>query len=269
MELHITLVQSDIVWENSSANLERFEKHIQNAPHESDVIVLPEMFSTAFSMKPENIAVPLDSEVVEWIRTQSAKYNKAIIAGVATLQKSGNATKNFNSLIWSEPNGTLLVYNKRHLFRMAGEHKHYSSGTQPLIIHYKGWRIRPFICYDLRFPVWCRNIARHNDTPQYEYDCAIFIANWPEARRLHWSTLLKARAIENQAYVIGVNRIGTDFKGFSYSGDSAAIDPAGDELTSINPSEHHIETVCLSKEKLETYRTKFPFILDADFFTLQ
>jgi len=268
MELHVSLIQSDIVWENASENLSHFEKLISSVPRQSDIIVLPEMFSTAFSMNPDKIAVELESDLIQWIKDQAVNSNNALIAGFASKQEVDGHMKNFNTLIFAQPDGKVQIYNKRHLFRMAGENIHYTSGLEKVIIEYKGWRIRPFICYDLRFPVWCRNVVKQNGKPEYDYDCAIFIANWPESRRLHWSTLLKARAIENQAYVVGVNRIGTDAKGFSYSGDSVAISPLGEELTHIAPHAEGVETIALNRNTLNNYRQKFPFILDADLFDI-
>lgn len=269
MNLNIALIQSDIEWENIPHNLAHFEKHLQQLPKDTDIAVLPEMFATAFSMKAEEVSVELNHEVITWLKQHATTLNMAIIAGVAIKNTDNNPAQYFNSLLWAEPDKEIQLYNKRHLFRMAGEHKHFNKGDEKLIITYKGWRIRPFVCYDLRFPVWSRNvISEKKETPEYEYDCAIYIANWPEARRHHWSTLLKARAIENQSYVVGVNRVGTDAKGFLYSGDSIAIDPLGNDLTTI-PS--HIETTemtTLNKENLLKYRTKFPFIADADKFQI-
>lgn len=264
MNLRVSLIQSDIEWENTKSNLSRFEQHISKLAGETDIIVLPEMFVSAFSMNPENIAVPLAGDITKRIRQLSEQTGACIIAGVATIIDG----KYFNSLIWSEPSGKMQVYNKRHLFRMAGEHKHYTQGNELLTINYKSWRIRPFVCYDLRFPVWSRNVKFGSDAPDYEYDCAIYIANWPETRRTNWSTLLKARAIENQAYIVGVNRIGTDNKGFKYSGDSIAVSPFGEEISNITPSTEQVETVILDKEQLEKYRKKFPFVTDADEFNI-
>jgi len=261
MDLNVGIIQSDIVWESVDENLENFKTNIEKlSKNDADIIVLPEMFSTGFSMNSPTISQGMEGKTVTWLKEQAVANSVVLIAGVA-IEEDGNF---FNRLIWCNENGDTLTYDKRHLFRIAGEHKHYKQGEGKIIIDYKGWKICPFICYDLRFPVWSRNVMNIDNVPDFAYDCAIYIANWPESRQMHWSTLLKARAIENQSFVIGVNRIGTDSKGFAYSGNSVVHKPDGTELFTADPHKKTVENIILKQEDLNNYRKKFPFILDAD-----
>lgn len=262
-DLKISLLQTDIQWESVEVNLKNAEMMISKLG-ETDIAVLPEMFATGFSMNSAKTAQPMGGSIVSWIKDTASKYNTAIIAGVAISE--GNEI--FNRLIFCDSKGTISTYDKRHLFRVAGEHKAYSAGSQSGIIHFKSWRIRPFVCYDVRFPVWGRNVVFKDDKATFQYDCAIYIANWPELRREHWTTLLRARSIENQSYIIGVNRIGKDAKNYPYSGDSVAYNHVGKQLSEIEPHIQSAETVTLSAEQLENYRVKFPFIEDADNYNL-
>lgn len=269
MDLKISLLQVDIQWEAESVNLQRFEQLINELPSDTDIAVFPEMFTTGFSMKASKIATSLDGQTVSWLKKQAVKHNIAIVAGVVLEELVDSNAVYRNTLVWVNPDGGVQMYDKRHLFRVAGEHKHYKQGEKKMVIEYKGWKIAPFICYDIRFPVWSRNVAYSGEQIDFAYDCAIYIANWPASRSLHWETLLKARAIENQAYVIGVNRVGVDNKGYEYSGNSLAISPKGVDLCSIPENKEVAETVSLDKEKLLSYRERFPFVLDADVFKIK
>lgn len=251
-DLKVTLVQADLIWEDISANLARFDETLDALTEETDLIVLPEMFSTGFTMAAATLAEDMDGRAVQWICEKSRQ--KAVdIVGSVIIREDG---KFYNRLLWARPDGALLCYDKRHLFRMAGEEKVYCAGNNLLTLSLKGWNIRPFICYDLRFPAWVRNVGN-------AYDVAIFVANWPEKRSIHWQKLLVARAIENQCFVVGVNRVGMDGNGFDFSGDSTVIDPLGVDLLTLRylPGIH---TVRLSAKTLLSYRKEFPAWMDAD-----
>ena len=252
--LKISIVQSALIWENKQANLDAFSTKINQIETETDVIVLPEMFTTGFSMKPQKLAEATEDQTYAWMKKQALAKQAAIVGSFIVVEKG----KYYNRLLWVNPDEIYEKYDKRHLFSLAKEHLHYTAGNEKIIINYKGWRIRPLICYDLRFPVWARNV---ND-----YDLLLYVANWPTPRAHAWRTLLQARAIENQAYVAGVNRVGEDAFGNSHSGDSAVINPLGELLTSIKPFEEATETIELSVEMMGTFRQKFPFGNDADSF---
>ena len=228
-DLKVTIIQSNLHWENVQKNLDMFAKkisHIQNI----DLIVLPEMFTTGFTMKSVEFAEGLTGKTVEWMKAQAKKTNAVICGGMITKQED----KFYNTLIWMRPDGTFEHYNKRHLFRMGDENKNYSAGDKRIIVDLKGWKICPMVCYDLRFPVWCRNkfeVQGSKFEVKYEYDVLLFIANWPEKRNHPWKTLLLARAIENISYVIGVNRVGNDNNGIHHSGDSAVINYKGEVVS--------------------------------------
>jgi len=251
-DLKVTLIQTSLFWENIESNLSLLDEKIDGIRDETDLIVLPEMFTTGFSMNAENLAQDMDGKPVEWLRKKSGS-RQIDITGSMIIRENG---KYYNRLLWAKPDGTLLYYDKRHLFRMNGEEKVYSGGDKTLTVELKGWRIRPFICYDLRFPVWTRNLNN-------SYDVAVFIANWPEKRSYHWKTLLVARAIENQCYVIGVNRVGKDGNGYYHSGDSSVIDPSGNILFR-KPDQESVFTASLSYPVLQEYRKSFPAWMDAD-----
>jgi len=251
-DLKITLVQSDLVWEDSDANLAALTRGIPPGPMDTDLIVLPEMFPTGFSMNPAPLAQTMDGPAVDWMRALSLEKNAAVTGSVIIVEDG----QYFNRLVWAQPDGPLAVYDKRHRFRMAGEHEVYAAGDRLLTVDWRGWRIRPFICYDLRFPLWTRNL-------QNAYDLAIFVANWPERRSYHWRQLLIARAIENQSFVVGVNRVGVDGNGVAYSGDSAVIAPDGEVLF----EQRHgpcVHTQVLARRRLDDYRQAFPAWMDAD-----
>jgi omega-amidase len=255
-DLRVCLVQADVKWHDVDANLQLFDGIVDQNAAGADLVVLPEMFTTGFSMEPEVLAEGMDGKAVRWI-IQKAQSAKVAIMGSVIIAEEGS---HYNRLLFAEPDGTLHTYDKRHLFRMGDEHNHYAGGNQRLVVSYRGWRICPLICYDLRFPVWSRN--------QGEYDLLIYIASWPAARSFPWRTLLLARAIENQCYVVGVNRVGVDGAGLTYSGDSAAISSRGEYLSSLAPSVAGAEPVTLSMDDLQSFRAKFPVMLDGDRFQI-
>lgn len=253
--INISTIQTELVWESRDENLAHFEKLFKQIPKESDIVVMPEMFSTGFSMSPEKLAEKVDGVTVQWMKSQAKKLEKVIVGSVIIEDQD----QFFNRLFWVNPNGEMQSYDKKHCFRYADEHLHYTAGEQELIVNYKGWNFACYICYDLRFPVWSRNT-------NLKYDAAIYIANWPERRSEHWTSLLKARAIENQAYVVGVNRIGDDGNRISHSGDTAVYNEVGKRISVTKPGMESVETITLSKENLNTYREKFPAWKDADEF---
>lgn len=252
--LNISLWQQPLAWMDGEANLRHFDSLLDGA-HGRDLIILPEMFTTGFAMEAAGRALPQD-RVVAWLR-QWAETTDAMIGGSAAIGTPDGAVNRF---LLVEPGGRVHFYDKRHLFRMADEHRHYRAGLRRVVLNWRGWRILPQVCYDLRFPVWSRN---HQD-----YDLALFVANWPAPRAHHWQTLLAARAIENQAYVAGCNRVGTDGNGHRYSGDSMIIDPTGKILAQGAPHEATRLDASLSLDSLRQYREAFPAWLDADNFTV-
>ena len=251
-DLRIALIQAELAWEDQEANLARFHERIAQVPDGVHLIVLPEMFSTGFSMAASRLAQTMDGPAVAWMQARS-RETQADITGSLIIEEGGCY---FNRLIWARPDGGMHCYDKKHLFRYAGEEKFYTPGSDHLTVTCRGWKIRPFVCYDLRFPIWTRNIEN-------AYDAAIFVANWPERRAAHWKALLTARAIENQCYVAGVNRVGLDGNGHSYSGDSGIIDPQGRLVAGKSHAEAIITDV-FSVSALEGYRRKFPAWMDAD-----
>lgn len=254
-KLNIALVQTTLVWHDCQANHAHFEELITQAKG-ADLVILPEMFTTGFSMESETLAEPENGITSKWLLVQSKRIN-AVVTGSVIVRAADGSHR--NRLLWARPDGELLHYDKRHLFRMAGEHQHYSPGERQVQFELKGWRIRPLICYDLRFPVWSRDAQ---DT-----DLLLYTANWPAARRLHWNRLLPARAIENLCYVAAVNRVGTDGKGFAYSGDSQVLDFQGESLLNIGEADG-VFHVSLFADSLAAYRQKFPAYLDADTFQI-
>jgi len=254
-DLKVALVQTKLYWENKGANLSHIESHLKKVPSETDLIVLPEMFTTGFSMNPKMFSERMNGESIEWLKKISNLKN-AVVIGSLIIEDDKCF---YNRLIAMRPDGSFDHYDKRHLFRLAGEEKIYAGGSKKKSIVINGWRIALFICYDLRFPVWVRS---KNDT-----DCVLFIANWPEKRKDAWISLLKARAIENQTFVLGVNRVGMDGNGFSHSGDSSIYDPIG-KCLEHRSYEECIILHCLKKEDLLKTRENFQFYKDADNFTL-
>lgn len=262
--LTITLIQTNLHWENKKANLKMLSEKIESIKEKTEVVILPEMFSTGFSMKPEILAEKMDGETVSWMKKIAAE-KKIILTGSIMAEEEN---KFFNRLIWMLPNGEYGVYDKRHLFAYGDEHTYYTAGSKRLIASVKGWRINLQVCYDLRFPVWARQTPlSFGEGPAAEYDLLIYVANWPQKRNHAWKILLQARAIENQCYVIGVNRVGEDWNGIIYSGDSMIIDSLG-EILCQKTNDEDIFTYTLEKEKLNEVREKFPFWKDADTFII-
>jgi len=260
-DLTLSLIQSDLHWEEIDANLATFEEYIW-AIDKTDLIILPEMFTTGFSMNAESLAEPAGGKTFKWMRLMASQKNAAI-TGSFIVKEKGHY---FNRLYFVFPDGSAQVYDKKHLFTLAGEDKVYTSGTSRELVEYMGWRIRPMICYDLRFPVWAR--SKKQETSAYEYDLLIYVANWPDARINAWDALLKARAIENLSYCAGVNRIGTDGYPKEYSGHSAVYDFEG-KLLSYSENKAEVLTAKLKMGDLEKFRERFSFQEDADDFALK
>ncbi len=265
--LTITTIQTNLHWEDKAANLQMLEEKINSIKEKTEIVVLPEMFTTGFSMKPELLAETMYGETVQWMKRITAE-KKIILTGSVIIEESGSY---YNRLIWMLPNGQYGVYDKRHRFAYAGEDNHFSAGTKRLIASVKGWKINLLVCYDLRFPVWARQRPTPNPSQEgigeAEYDVLIYVANWPEKRIQAWKTLLQARAIENQCYVVGVNRVGNDGNNIHYSGESMVIDPMG-EVLYTKKDEEDIFTIVLDKTNLKTVREKLPFLKDADGFMI-
>ena len=257
--LTITLIQTNLHWENKAANLLMLEQKIKAIEERTEIVVLPEMFSTGFSMNNELLAEDMDGETVNWMKRVSAE-NKIVLTGSIIIKEN---EKFYNRLIWMLPNGEYGVYDKRHLFGFGNETEHYSAGNKRLIASVKGWKINLQICYDLRFPVWARQNPA--ESKEAEYDVLIYVANWPERRSPAWKTLLCARAIENQSYVVGVNRVGDDGNNIYHRGNSMVVDPAGAVLYH-KADDEDIFTITLEKENLVEIRNKFPFLKDGDNF---
>lgn len=254
--LRLTLFQSQLAWEDIDANLQQFSQKLAGlAKDRTDLILLPEMFTTGFSMNAQALAETMDGKTVAWMQEMAAAKG-AVVCGSAIIREGEHC---FNRLLWVRPDGTVATYDKRHCFTLAGEQEHFNAGTERLIVSCKEWKICPLICYDLRFPVWSRNNCG--------YDLLIYIANWPNKRSEAWKSLLRARAIENQAYTVGVNRVGLDEKQLQYSGDSTVIDYAGSVLYQVSEVEDGF-SITLSWEKQEEFRQKLPFLADQDSFEI-
>lgn len=255
-DLRVTLVQSMLHWEDAAANRAMFGQKLAALKGATDLVVLPEMFTTGFSMRSKELAETMDGSTIAWMREQAKRIDAAVYGSVIITEGG----KYFNRGLFVQPDGHVSVYDKRHLFRFANENEHYAPGTERVVVEWRGWRILLQVCFDLRFPVFARNRA--------DYDAILYLANWPEARRYPWSQLLIARAIENQCYVVGENRVGMDGKGIHYSGDSVVIDPRGAVIAQVEPSAEGSATVSLDRAALEDFRQKFPFAKDADDFSL-
>lgn len=254
--LRVTVIQSTLAWQEPLTNRHRMATHFRGLAGHTDLVVLPETFSTGFSMDTQSLAEAMDGPTVGWMREEAAALG-CVIAGSLIVREDG---RHFNRLVWARPDGTVASYDKRHLFRMAQESQHFAAGSRRLVVELKGWRVCPLICYDLRFPVWSRNRG--------DYDLLVYVANWPTRRAHAWSSLLRARAIENQCYVAGVNRIGTDGSGTAYAGDSVVLDFLGQSLSSEGGGDR-VETTVLDLQSLRAYRESFPAHLDADAFELE
>ncbi len=264
--LTVTIIQTHLHWENKAANLAMLYEKIMGIQEKTEVVILPEMFSTGFIMKAEEFAETMDGETVQWMRN-IAQQKRIILTGSIIIQEEN---KYYNRLLWMLPNGSFGYYNKRHLFAYAEEDKHYTAGNKRLITSVKGWKINTQICYDLRFPIWSRQAplsTRGEGRGSEEYDVLLYVANWPERRNSAWQTLLTARAIENQCYVIGVNRIGLDGNNIAHCGSSTVIDALGNILY-CKANDEDIFTITLQKKHLLDIRNKFPFLNDRDNFTI-
>uniref|UniRef100_UPI0032179680 amidohydrolase n=1 Tax=uncultured Draconibacterium sp. TaxID=1573823 RepID=UPI0032179680 len=251
--LKVTIVQPDIIWENRQANLDNYSKWLNNID-DTDVILLPEMFTTGFSMEPEKLKETMDGVSVKWMKRVAAEKNVAI-SGSLIIEENKQI---YNRALWVFPDGRIQKYDKRHLFSMGKEHLHYSAGKEKTIIEYKGWKFCPQICYDLRFPVFARNLE--------DYDVLFYVANWPSPRHHVWRNLLVSRAIENQAYCFGINRTGTDGAGLKYLGDSACISPKG--MAEFLGEYEKLQTFEISYSELHEFRKRFPLLSDRDTFTI-
>lgn len=254
--LKITTFQSYLFWENIDKNLQNLGLRLNSIREKTDLIILPEMFSTGFSMNPSKLAEEMGGKTMKWMHDQARKFD-SVITGSLIIKESD---KYYNRLIWMRPDGSHEQYDKRHLFGFGGEDQHYTAGTKKLFVELNGWKICPVICYDLRFPVWLRN---NNE----EYDLLLIVANWPERRSLHWRSLIPARAIENQTFVIAVNRVGHDGNEVFHSGDSMCIDPNG-KVIYYKPNDEDLYTFTINKNDLTQARSDFPFLKDADSFHL-
>lgn len=259
-QLTITTLQVPLVWENAEDNLAQFDQWLADIGT-TDIVVLPEMFTTGFSMHPETLAEEPTGRTYQWLVTK-AQALQAVVMGSYIVVDEG---KYYNRLLIAQPDGTTLHYNKRHLFTLAGEDKHYTAGQERFTFDVKGWKIFPQVCYDLRFPVWSRNGIENGN---YYYDVAIYVANWPNRRANAWKSLLTARAIENQAYVVGVNRVGNDGNEVFHSGDSSITDYKGDKLYDATPAETQIVTTTLVHHDMEAFRRAYRFLADGDRFIL-
>lgn len=275
-DIKLTLIQSDLIWEEIDRNLSNLDIKISSIKEDTDLVILPEMFSTAFTMNTEKFAEEVHGKTIEWMR-KHASEKQCVIVGSLIVRENNSY---FNRLIWMKKEGSYEKYDKRHLFRLGNENLYYTPGNEILITNLKGWKFRPLVCYDLRFPVWSKNklIDKKNETTElrlttydysYEYDCLIYIANWPSGRKNAWKSLLVARAIENQVYAIGVNRIGKDGNGVSHSGESIAVDYSGKIIYEFKSDVEEIKTIKLSYNDINTYRKYFAFGLDWDKFNIE
>jgi omega-amidase len=254
-DLRITLVQTDLYWRDPAANRRMLDTALRELTGGADLVVLPEMFTTGFTMEPEGVAELAGGPSIDWMRDTSRILNAVVVGSISTR----DAGRFYNRLTWMRPDGTSVTYDKRHLFRMTGEHDHYTAGTRRLVVELQGWRVCPMICYDLRFPVWSRNRG--------DYDVLIYVANWPSRRRDAWQILLKARAVENGCYCLGVNRVGSDGGGVDHTGDTMAFDFLGQPLFE-HSQQPFVQTVVLKRAALDEHRTVLPAQLDADRFEI-
>lgn len=257
--LKLALLQAPLISGDTQANLDWFSRHMAQLDSDLDLLVLPEVFSTGFGSDARKFPAHEHSEHISWMRSQARALDAVVTGSLVFRGPEPDSGLYFNRLIWMQPDGQYHYYDKRHLFRMAGEHKRYAQGERRVIMEIKGWRVLPLVCYDLRFPVWSRNCQ--------DYDVLLYVANWPAARADHWVSLLKARAIENLSYCIGVNRLGSDSAGNSYQGDSQVYAPDGKLLVDMATTEG-VARASLSRDELLQYRERFPAYLDADRFTI-
>ncbi len=256
-QLHLALLQADLAWENPVLNRKLLTQTINNLPKTIDLIVLPEMFTTGFTMNTIPFAESMKGTTLHWMKTLANKTQSAITGSIIITENG----QYYNRLLFVIPDGEVYYYDKKHLFALAQEHKYFTPGTKKIIVNYKGWKICPLICYDLRFPVWSRNVE--------EYDLLIYVANWPKQRIFAWDTLLKARAIENMSYSVGLNRIGQDIHGKTYTGHSAVYSPLGKKVKVIKNSNEHVLCFHIHKRDLIKLRKKYPFLEDKEDFIVK
>ncbi|MDR1407905.1 MAG: amidohydrolase [Tannerella sp.] len=255
--LRISIIQSRIEWEDKAENLRRFGELLRRISGRTHLAVLPEMFSTGFSMRVETLADSMDGETVTTLKHWASAYGMALTGSFM----ASDGGRYFNRAFFVTPDGDAYYGDKRHLFRMGSENRYFDAGRERLTVDYRGWKICPLVCYDLRFPVWSRNVP-------HAYDLLIYVANWPAVRKNVWKTLLPARAMENMAYVCGVNRVGADGNGYAYDGGSAVWSPKGNKLVDAGNRET-VRTCLLEKDALDALRTKFPVLEDADSFVIK
>lgn len=255
--LAVTLIQSHLYWENSVANRAHFSERMAAISEKTELIILPEMFTTGFSMNAKKLSEATEGDTLQWMLSEAKKHQSAITGSVIISENNAY----YNRLFFVFPNGTYKTYDKRHTFTLAKEHETYSAGESRLLIDYKGWKICPLICYDLRFPVWARNTEA--------YDVLLYVANWPKRRITAWDALLKARAIENMSYCVGVNRVGLDGMGHEYNGHSAVYDVLGEQISTPDFETEFIETIVLQKSHIESNRKHLQFLNDRDLFSLK
>lgn len=258
--LTVTIVQSELHWEDVDANLEMFSDKLASLT-ETDLIILPEMFSTGFSMNSEKLSEPMNGKTMQWMQTMTASKN-AVVCGSLIIKENRSY---YNRFIWMQPDGKFQTYDKKHLFRMTNEQDYFTAGISKTIIEYKGWKICPMICYDLRFPVWSSRVENSNE----DYDLLLYVANWPAKRNHAWKSLLPARAIENMSNVIAVNRVGEDGNDLDYSGDSVVLNPIGEELIVCKANTNDIQSITLKASDFKKFRKELPFNQDADKFELK
>ncbi|MEY2830220.1 MAG: hypothetical protein RIQ33_2078 [Bacteroidota bacterium] len=263
-ELRITIVQTTLHWKSYDANIKMLDEKLASISAETtDIIVLPEMFTSGFTMDAEKCFETMNGKVVDWMKLKSKALQCAICGSLIIYENE----KYYNRLIWMEPSGLSYTYDKAHLFRLSDEHKTYTKGTQKLIINYKGWNICPMICYDIRFPIWCRQQFSNSETYRGQFDILLFVANWPERRNIAWKNLLQSRAIENQCYVVGANRVGFDGNEIYHSGDSSIINPLGEIMEQVSNDDIIIQQKIVLDELIKIRRT-YQFWQDADEFEI-
>jgi predicted amidohydrolase len=262
VNLTVTLIQPDLAWQDKKSNLHKFEDFFRKLDRKTDLIVLPEMFNTGFVVEPRALAEDMNGPTLAWMSKQAGEL-KTVITGSLVVLENGNY---YNRLVWMQPDGKYFTYDKRHLFHPGNEHEQFSQGTEKLVVDLLGWKICPLVCYDLRFPVWSKNTWTNGT---YEYDILLYVANWPAARSYAYRQLLIARAIENQCYVVAVNRVGIDGKGTNHQGDSTIIDFKGKHRIEIAPDEEGMETLNVSYDQLAAFRDSFTVGMDWDSFGIR
>ncbi len=262
--IKLALVQADLLWQNTQGNLNKFDEFLQNLEDNTDIVILPEMFATAFTMQVEKLEKPVGKSALAWLKNKAKELDKILVGSLLFEENS----RYFNRMFWVRPDTIYSFYDKRHLFRMGNEESVMTAGNQRVVIPFKGMNFMLQVCYDLRFPVWVKNNF-DNKTKKHDYDVIVYIANWPEVRKQAYSILLKARAIENQAYVIWVNRVGKDNKGTLHSGDSQLIDPLGNIVKQLPMHQEDIMYVHLEPDNLKEIRENFEVGLDWDEFDIK